>query len=170
MQTIERNLFPDRTAWATIMCNNKKIKILGLHSITGCSYQSAKSIQYDTFTEFVDEYKPDIIGMDANEPKVDSYDLDKMIFYNENGGGAKTFFKKVKESGMKDAYVVANDITTCEEGKCLMISHNVRRRGVVRYDFLFVDNNISITKCNYDYDGAIKAGSDHALIEADIRT
>ena len=33
--------------------------------------------------------------------------------YNENGGGAKTFFKKVKESGMKDAYVVANDITTC---------------------------------------------------------
>ena len=25
---IERNLFPDRTAWATIMCNNKKIKIL----------------------------------------------------------------------------------------------------------------------------------------------
>lgn len=167
---IERNLFPDRTAWATIMCNNKKIKILGLHSITGCSYQSAKSIQYDTFTEFVDEYKPDIIGMDANEPKVDSYDLDKMIFYNENGGGAKTFFKKVKESGMKDAYVVANDITTCEEGKCLMISHNVRRRGVVRYDFLFVDNNISITKCNYDYDGAIKAGSDHALVEADIQT
>lgn len=69
-----------------------------------------------------------------------------------------------------NAYVVANDITTCEEGKCLMISHNVRRRGVVRYDFLFVDNNISITKCNYDYDGAIKAGSDHALIEADIRT
>ena len=62
------------------------------------------------------------------------------------------------------------NITTCEEGKCLMISHNVRRRGVVRYDFLFVDNNISITKCNYDYDGAIKAGSDHALIEADIRT
>lgn len=36
---------------------------------------------------------PAHIGMDANEPKVDSYDLDKMIFYNENGGGAKTFFR-----------------------------------------------------------------------------
>lgn len=33
-----------------------------------------------------------------------------------------------------------------------------------------VDNDISITKCSYDYDGAIKAGSDHALIEADIQT
>lgn len=102
--------------------------------------------------------------------KVDSYDPDKMIFYNRNGGGAKIFFKKVKESGMKDAYWVANDITTCEEGKCLTVSHYIRRRGVVRYDFLFVDNNFSITKCNYDYEGAIKAGSDHALIEADIQT
>ena len=85
-------------------------------------------------------------------------------------GMLKIFFKKVKESGMKDAYVVANDITTCEEGKCLTVSHYVRRRGVVRYDFLFVDNNFSITKCNYDYEGAIKAGSDHELIEADIQT
>lgn len=132
---IERNLFPDRTAWATIIHNDKKIKVLGLHSITGCSYQSAKSVQYDMFTEFIDEYKPDIIGMDANEPDVDSYDLDKMIFYNRNGVGAKTFFKKVKELSMKDAYVAANNITKCEEGKCLTVSHNVRRRGVVRYVF-----------------------------------
>ena len=107
--------------------------------------------------------------MDANEPKVDSYDLDKMIFYNENGGGAKTFFKKVKESGMKDAYVVANDITTCEEGKCLMISHNVRRRGAVRYDFLFVNKNSLIIECDYNYEDAIMTGSDHALIEAYIK-
>lgn len=65
---------------------------MGLHSITGCSYQSAKSIQYDMFTEFVDEYKPDIIGMDANEPNVDSCDIDKMTFYDRNGTGAKIFF------------------------------------------------------------------------------
>ena len=167
---IERNLFPDRTVWATIIHNEIKIKILGLHSITGCSYQSAKSVQYDTFTEFIDGYKPDIIGMDANEPDVDSYDIDKMIFYNRNGAGAKTFFKTVKELNMQDAYVIANNITTCEEGKCLTVSHNVRRRGTVRYDFLFVSKNISIIKCDYDYEGAVEAGSDHALIEADIQT
>lgn len=166
---VERSLFPDRTAWATIMHNGKKIKVLGLHSITGCGYQRAKSVQYDTFTEFIDEYKPDIIGMDANEPNVDSYDVDKMVFYNRNGAGAKTFFKTVKELNMQDAYVTANNITTCEEGKCLTISHNVRGRGAVRYDFLFVSHNISIIKCNYDYDGGIMAGSDHALIKAEIQ-
>ena len=46
------------------------------------------------FTEFVDEYKPDIIGMDANEPNVDSCDIDKMTFYDRNGTGAKIFFKR----------------------------------------------------------------------------
>lgn len=141
-----------------------------MHFITGCSYQSAKSVQYDTFTEFIDEYKPDIIGMDANEPDVDSYDIDKMFFYNRNGAGAKTFFKTVKELNMQDAYVTANNITACEDGKCLIVSHNVRRRGTVRYDFLFVNRNIKIINCNYIYDDAVKAGSDHALIEADIQT
>lgn len=165
---IERNLFPDRTIWATIIHNEKKLKILGLHSITGCSYQNAKSVQYDTFAEFIDEYKPDIIGMDANEPDIDSYDIDKMIFYNRNGAGAKTFFKTVKELGMQDAYVIANNITTYEEGKCLVVSHNVRRRGPVRYDFLFVNKKIEVMKCNYNYEDALKAGSDHALIEAII--
>lgn len=92
-----------------------------------------------------------------------------MIFYNRNGAGAKTFFKTVKELNMQDAYVTANNITASEEGKCLTVSHNVRRRGSVRYDFLFVSNNISIIKCNYDFEGAVKAGSDHALIEADIQ-
>ncbi len=165
---IERSLFLDRTAWATIVHNGKKIKILGLHSIAGCSYQNAKSVQYDTFTEFIDEYKPDIIGMDANEPNVDSYDIDKMGFYNKNGVGAKTFFKTVKELNMQDAYVAENNITTCEEGKCLAVSYNVRRRGVVRYAFLFCSKDIQIIKCNYDYDGAVRAGSDHALIGAVI--
>lgn len=165
---IERNFFPDRTAWATILHNDKKLKILGLHSITGCSYQSSKSVQYDTFAEFIDEYKPDIVGMDANEPDVDSYDIDKMLFYNRNGVGAKTFFKTVKELNMQDAYVIANNIITCEEGKCLTVSHNVRRRGPVRYDFLFVNKNIKIIKCDYNYEDAVKSGSDHALIEAII--
>ena len=29
---------------------------------------------------------------------------------------------------------------------------------------------IKLIKCNYDYEGGIKAGSGHALIEADIHT
>lgn len=113
--------------------------------------------------------KPDIIGMDANEPNVDSYDIDKMTFYDRNGTGAKIFFKKVKELEMYDAYVVANSITTCKDGKCLTISHNVRRRGAVRYDFLFVNKNSLIIECDYNYEDAIMTGSDHALIEAYIK-
>ena len=95
--------------------------------------------------------------------------IHKMTFYDRNGTGAKNFFKKVKELEMYDAYVVANNITTCKDGKCLTISHNVRRRGAVRYDFLFVNKNSLIIECDYNYEDAIMTGSDHALIEAYIK-
>jgi hypothetical protein len=56
---------------------------LTIHSITGCDYGKAKSIQYEALMEFVDDFKPDIIGIDANEPKIDSYDVEKMEFYKK---------------------------------------------------------------------------------------
>ena len=164
---IERNLFPDRTAWAVVDFEGREIKILALHSITGCGYYKAKSIQYDTFIEFMEEFNPDIIGIDANEPKIDSYDVDKMEFY-ENGNGAGGFFRSTKRKGLVDAYVKANNITECEEGKYLTTSHIVRRKGPVRYDFLFINNNMDILSCDYLYEESIKADSDHALIVARI--
>ena len=57
---IERNLFPDRTLYATVNIGEQRLKVLALHSITGCGYYRSKSVQYDTFAEFVNEYKPEI--------------------------------------------------------------------------------------------------------------
>ena len=164
---IERNVFPDRTLYATVNIGGKELKILALHSITGCSYYRAKSVQYDSFAEFIDTYSPGIIGIDANEPKIDSYDIDKMVFF-DNGKGAQTFFHEVKSKGLCDTFVKHKNITDCEEGKPITVSHNVKRKGAVRYDFLFSNNNFEITSCEYLYDEAVKAGSDHAAIVAEF--
>ena len=164
---IERNIFPDRTLYATVSIGGKALKILSLHSITGCSYYRAKSVQYDSFTEFIDTYSPDVIGIDANEPQIDSYDIEKMKFF-DNGKGAQIFFHEVKSKGLCDTFVKHKNITYCEEGKPITISHYVKRKGAVRYDYLFSNNNLKIESCEYFYNEAIKAGSDHAAIVAEF--
>lgn len=77
---LERTLFPERTLYMEVNNENQLFKIMGLHSITGCDYSKAKSIQFYSFAEVIDLYKPDIVAIDANEPQVDHYDVKEMIF------------------------------------------------------------------------------------------
>ena len=102
----ERCLLPDRTLFATININNKIIKIATLHSITGCDHKKAKSIQFYSFAEVIEEYKPDILTIDANEPEIDHYNISQMHFFNnkDKGVGAKTFFNTCCKIGLVDAY------------------------------------------------------------------
>ena len=164
---IERSPFPDRTVYLTIRKDGSIIKLLALHSLTGCGYYRSKSVQYDSFAEFIDAYRPDIIGIDANEPQVDHYDMRRMQFF-DNGPGAKHFFSEMVDIGLTDAYVRYNGIEGYKEGQPLAQSHNIRRKGAVRYDFLFVRDTCSIDLLTYNYDEAVAAGSDHAIIVSDL--
>jgi len=165
---IERSPFPDRTMYIDFVHDNKNIKVLALHSLTGCGYYRTKSVQYDSFTEFIDNFQPDIIGIDANEPQIDHYDIKQMQFF-DNGPGAKHFFDKIDEIGLVDSFVKHNNITVYENGVPLAKSHNIRRKGAVRYDFIFIKNRFEINLMNYYYEDAIKAGSDHALLVCDLK-
>ena len=165
---IERSPFPDRTMYIKFACENKSVKLLALHSLTGCGYYRTKSVQYDSFVEFIEDFQPDIIGMDANEPQIDHYDIKQMEFF-DNGPGAKHFFDKIVEIDLVDSFVKYNNITVCEPGVALTKSHNIRRKGAVRYDFVFVKNSYEIDMMNYHYDDAVKAGSDHALLVCDLK-
>ncbi len=165
---IERSPFPDRTMYIKFNCENKSIKVLVLHSLTGCGYYRTKSVQYDSFAEFIDDFQPDIIGIDANEPQIDHYDIKQMEFF-DNGPGAKHFFDKIVEIDLVDSFVKHNNIVTCEPGVPLTKSHNIRRKGAVRYDFIFVKNRYEVDAMNYYYDDAINAGSDHALLICNLK-
>ncbi len=166
--TIERALLPDRTLMLEVVWNNIPLKILGLHSITGCDHGKAKEIQYFSFAEAIDKYKPDIVGIDANEPKTDHYDISKMEFFDnrQKGNGCKTFFMTMHQNHLVDAFVKKYNCNNFIQGECLVPSHIIKRGNKkVRYDFLFVNHSkFCDYSCFYDYDGAIKAGSDHAAI------
>lgn len=164
---IERSPFPDRTMYVTLQIDERSVKLLSLHSLTGCGYYRSKSVQYDSFTEFIDAYRPDIIGIDANEPQVDHYDVRQMQFF-DNGPGTKHFFDELVNIGLTDAFVRCNGTEGYECGHPLIKSHNIRRKGAVRYDFLFVRDTYSVTALKYNYDEAIAAGSDYAIIVGEV--
>lgn len=94
-QVLNRALMPDRTLMVDVEYQNTTLRVLGLHSITGCHHLKAKEIQFFSCAEAIDEYKPDIVGIDANEPQYDHYEISQMKFFDNysKGNGCKTFFE-----------------------------------------------------------------------------
>ena len=44
----------------------------------------------------------------------------------------------------------------------------VRRKTKDRFDYIFVSNEIEVIDCQYNYEGAISAGSDHAIVISNL--
>ena len=165
---LERALLPDRTLYVEASREGKTIRILGLHSITGCEHKKAKELQFYSFAEGIDILRPDIVGIDANEPKTDHYNIREMEFFDNRlgGDGCKTFFSVMAENKLKDAYILKYDSKAYKRGIPLTVSHIIQRGSKpVRYDFLFINQEMFPDyECVYDYERAIRAGSDHAAV------
>jgi len=165
---LDRALMPDRTLMVDIEYQDVQLRILGLHSITGCQHGKAKEIQFFSFAEAIDEHMPDVVGIDANEPQSDHYEVSKMQFFDNynKGNGCKTFFETMQMNGLVDSFVKDYNTDNYVEGEYLTTSHVIKRGNKkVRYDFVFVNaNKFKNYCCTYDYENAVKAGSDHAAV------
>lgn len=182
IKIIESNVFnrcllPERTLYATIEIDNKIIKVVTLHSITGCAHKKAKSLQFYSFAEVVDDYKPDILTIDANEPDIDHFDIDNMKFFDngDKGNGAKTFFNTCKSVGLIDSYTKFYNKTNFEYGQPVVVSHVIGSNRKIdvhknkRYDFIFInDNKLNMKQVDYEMMKANMATSDHAYIKCKI--
>ena len=162
----ERTLFPDRTLWANVNIDGQSLKIVGFHSITGCSHKTAKSTNFLSMAEAIDEYRPDILTMDANEPDVDHYDIRQMRFFEKNGRGAGIFFEEILNEGLVDAYAEGYNTENYEEGNPLAVSHVINGTGSEkRYDFVMIKpTRIKQIGTEYRYRDAINATADHAIV------
>lgn len=169
---LARCLLPDRTLVADLEYKGESLRVIGLHSITGISHKKAKSMQFRSFAECVDELKPDIVAFDANEPAKDHYDIEEMEFFDnqDQGKGAEMFFKTLRDTGLRDAFVDGYDKNKYIEGEPLITSHRFESsKKSKRYDFVFVGKEISIARADYLYDEAVEAGGDHAVIVCQMK-
>lgn len=170
-KVIDRCLLPERTLLCEIECDKKRYKVLGLHSITGCDHKKAKSLQFYSFAETIEEYRPDIVGIDANEPDKDNISIDKMVFFDnkDKGKGAKTFFETLNNNNLIDSLLNESIDYVDNQEEPLKVSHIINKKIKKRYDFVFLDKGkFDKYKTNYNYESSIEAGSDHSLIEINI--
>ena len=162
-------LLPERSLFVKVKYREKLIKIMSLHSITGCDHKRAKSLQFYAFADAIDKYQPDIVSFDANEPEIDAPTVEKMKFYDnkDNGLGAKEFFDSLDDNGLSDAFVCACE-GDYEEKRPLAISHMVSKKTPVRYDFIFINKkSIKVEKVEYKLSEAQAATGDHAFVVMD---
>lgn len=169
----ERNVFPERTLYTIINYKGENLKLLTLHSLTGVSFKMAKSVQFRTFAEYVKEFAPDIVSFDANEPKIDHFDVSKMVFFdqgqNEAGNGAKLFFETMKNHNLRDVLTDLYDKSSYISGEPLSVSHIIgSTKAHRRYDFIFARNDLKVREVKYLYVESIVATSDHAMIIAEF--
>lgn len=169
----ERNVFPERTLYVNVDHKGKELGIAALHSLTGVSFKMAKAAQFRTFAECIRKDNPDIVSFDANEPKLDHFEVAKMEFFDqgqgEDGKGARLFFETMVEQNLRDVLTDVYDVSEFKEGEPLAVSHiigssNAKRR----YDFVFARTDIRILNVMYLYDDAIAATSDHAMVVVDF--
>ena len=169
---VSRSPFPDRTLYAEMLYQGEIFRVLSLHSITGCAYSKAKGTQFYSFAEAVDTIKPDIVTIDANEPKVDYYEVSGMQFYDnqDDGEGARTFFNSMVDNSLSDSYALNYDKRNHVDGEPLTTSIKVKGKGACRYDFVFVNSTrLPVANCEYQYDEGLARTSDHAIVLVDIR-
>lgn len=164
-------LLPERTLWATIEYEGKVLKLLASHALAASSFYKAKALQFDTLNRFIEWYQPDLVLMDANDPQKDSYDIDQMVFSDlDRQYGHVAFFRAMRNQGMVDAYVKAHGITEDPaDGAPLAVSYQLYGGKCVRYDFIFVKDTLPLVECEYHYEKAVEAGSDHAIVLASFR-
>lgn len=169
----ERNIFPERSLHVEVSYGNKLLRIANFHSLTGCSYGMAKAAQYRTLAACIKQYNPDIIMMDANEPKIDHYDIREMEFWeqskSEAGSGARAFFEEIVSLDMVDTFAVNYNKEQYIEGKPLAVSFIVNpRKTERRYDFIFAKKDYEVSAIGYLYNESVAAGSDHAMVVAEL--
>ncbi len=149
--------------------SGQRMKIMSLHSVTGCDYGRAKSVQFFSFAEAVETFCPDIVGIDANECDVDCLDPSKSVYFDnyDHGNGARTFFGTMHGIGLVDSYRHGFSGDKNPDDFDRAFSHIVKGRNPrrKRYDFMYVNPAlIPAFTFAYLFEEAVDAGSDHAML------
>ena len=166
---LERSLFPERTMFVEAEFNSMKIKSLNFHSLTGVGYKQGKASNFASIADFLAENALDFFSCDANEPMVDSLDINKLEFFDNGDKGrcAALVFGKDKVHQLEDvwrSFNLSQGILSVDPP----ISYVINSKVMKRYDFIYASPQLNPVGVQYLLDESILASSDHALVIADF--
>ena len=167
-QLVDCSVFPERTLVTKIRFDDLVVNALSFHSLTGVGYKKAKSSNFASIASFLDENPMDIFTCDANEPKIDTFDEENVVCFDNKDKGqmASLLFGKTKVHSLIDTYKenARRSNLQLEEGYTHILNGGKKKR----YDFVYCNNAWKIVSSKVYYEDAIEAGSDHGMVVTDV--
>jgi endonuclease/exonuclease/phosphatase family metal-dependent hydrolase len=184
---IDRVLFPERALCATVRLQDLTFEVISFHALTGIAFKKGKSAQFAALADYLyhSKGKPLILCCDLNEPEIDHHDLNNVECFDQLGDKGKFASYILKPAGIHDLqdafrlWLIDNHEeyhgireVQSEEEKLevlpLAVSHILVSGKKKRYDYIMVSPHFKVSSITYRFDDAIRAGSDHAVVVADL--
>lgn len=169
--------FPERALVARLDSPECYITACSFHTPPGASWKELKPKSHKLLAEWLAFQSTQfILGIDANAPKTDHPDITKNEWWWKDEPlllGANPLHN------MKDAFRlylnshpdIFQNLEALRPNGPLALSHirgNSRKYTDCRYDFIYITPDIKVKNVEYLYEESVKAGSDHALVFADL--
>lgn len=180
---------PERAVWASVATTLGPLTVASYHAPPGVSWGSIKVDHAHALLRWIDNTPgPLVVGADANTPEIDHPDPAKVRTHWHTGArklagapGDDITFGGTPQHRLRDAYrrwldehpTLKEDIEREQPSGPLAVSHRTGKRRTSlgnprRFDVLWVSPDLAVRYAEYDYAGGIAAGSDHALVIADL--
>lgn len=193
--TVQRRLpaldvpFPERVARAVVTAGDAELTVASYHAPPGRTWGVEKVRQALIFAQWLSTVTgPTILGADANTPEVDAIDFERTRTHWHTGSarlkglrGDDALWGPGKVHQLRDALRVwlndhpeqLHEIRRQRPKGPLQISHRTGvRRGHPgtprRFDSIWISDHWSVKDVRYLYGEGLAAGSDHAVVMADM--
>jgi endonuclease/exonuclease/phosphatase family metal-dependent hydrolase len=169
--------YPEKCLILDAELDGTVINVCSFHTPPGVSVKELKPLSHMVLAEWLkSRNRPIILGIDANAPKIDHPDITKNEWYWDD---EPKLLGEERIHDLRDAYrdyltINSARFETIEQSRPkgpLAVSHitgkghNQTER---RYDFIFITPDIRVKSVKYLFEKSCTAGSDHALVKAEL--
>lgn len=177
-ELLDLAVFPERTLSVLIGGVSDPIRVVAFHSLTGSGYGELKVSNFGLIAEYLRLHRNelDFLYFDANEPRRDSMDADKLVFWPHGEVTVKKaglIMGSQKVHDLSDSYVdylrSKGKVVTRDP---LTVSYKTgtpkKKQVEKRYDYVMQSRRWRVTNCEYPYEESVAATADHSAVIADF--
>ena len=170
---------PERSAIARVRWSGTEFDAISYHSLTGSGFKAGKGVAYRALLEtLAARERPTLLGLDANTPKVDHPDEVSSEFWWPAHEPLVLGPPAARRHDLSDAYRLWLEdnpatVAAIEAGRPegpLAVTHRRGAKNIpCRYDQVWVSPEWLVESVRHLTEASFAAGSDHALVSADLR-
>jgi len=170
---------PERSAMARVRWSGIELDAISYHSLAGSGFKAGKGVAYRGLLEtLAARERPVLLGLDANTPKLDHPDEASSLFWWPAHEPLVLGPPDARQHDLSDAFrlwLAAHPaelaaIETERPHGPLAVTHlRGARNNPCRYDQVWVSPEWTVESVRHPTEASFEAGSDHALVSADLR-